>query len=119
MRNLFLLIISALLGALGQILLKKAASICDISQGYLRYFFYLICNGYAWCGAISYFVSLALYMVALNGTELSIARSVSAFSYVLVIIISYFIFKDSITLLKVIGMLFITVGIFILGISGK
>ena len=117
MLNLFLLILSALFGAVGQIFLKKSAAACAEQNGILQYFISLLCNGSAWIGAVSYFVSLGLYMVALSRTELSIARSVSAFSYVLVIVMSYYIFGDTFTPLKIVGIIFISVGIFLLGLK--
>ncbi len=119
MQNLIILIVSALFGAAGQLLLKKSAVGCSMDGGYVRYFISLICNVYAWLGAFSYFISLGLYMIAINRTELSIARSVSAFSYVLVIVLSYFIFSEHFSVGKVVGMIFIAAGIFILGMSGR
>jgi len=116
MLNLILLILSALFGAVGQIFLKKSAAACAEQADIVQYFISLLCNGSAWIGAVSYFVSLGLYMVALSRTELSIARSVSAFSYVLVIVLSYFIFRDTFTPLKVAGVILISVGIFLLGL---
>ena len=116
MLNLILLILSALFGAVGQIFLKKSATACAEQAGIVQYFISLLCNGSAWIGAVSYFVSLGLYMVALSRTELSIARSVSAFSYVLVIVLSYFVFGDTFSPLKVMGIILISVGIFLLGV---
>jgi multidrug transporter EmrE-like cation transporter len=116
MLNLILLILSALFGAVGQIFLKKSAAACAEQAGIVQYFISLLCNGSAWIGAVSYFVSLGLYMVALSRTELSIARSVSAFSYVLVIVLSYFVFGDTFTPLKVMGIILISLGIFLLGV---
>ncbi|MBR6061892.1 MAG: EamA family transporter [Spirochaetales bacterium] len=117
MLNLFLLILSALFGAVGQIFLKKSAAACAGQDGVLQYFISLLCNGSAWIGAVSYFVSLGLYMVALSRTELSAARSVSAFSYVLVIVLSYFIFGDTFTPFKIAGIVCISVGVFLLSLS--
>ncbi len=117
MLNLFLLIISALFGAVGQIFLKKSAAACAEHSGIVQYFIALLCNGSAWVGAVSYFISLGLYMVALSRTELSAARSISAFSYVLVIVLSYFIFGDSFTPIKIAGMVCISVGVFLLSFS--
>lgn len=117
MFNLFLLILSAMFGAAGQIFLKKSAAACVGQNGVLQYFISLLCNGSAWIGALSYFVSLGLYMVALSKTELSVARSVSAFSYVAVIVLSYFIFGDTFTPLKAAGIACITAGIFMLSLS--
>ncbi|MBP5450553.1 MAG: hypothetical protein J6Y01_10620 [Spirochaetales bacterium] len=117
MLNLILLILSAVFGAVGQIFLKKSAALCAGQPDFIRYFIALLCNGYAWGGAIAYFVSLGLYMVALSKTELSVARSVSAFSYVLVILLSYFIFGDTVTPFKIAGIVLISVGIFLLGVG--
>ena len=119
MLNLLYLIIAAVLGSFGQVFLKKGAVSTQLTTNYFTYFLDLLKNPFAWLGTISYFASLGFYMVALNKTELSIARSISALSYVFVIAISFFLFKDSISPLKIIAIILISIGIFILGFEIK
>ncbi|OHD10905.1 MAG: hypothetical protein A2086_01420 [Spirochaetes bacterium GWD1_27_9] len=116
----FLLIISAILASFGQIFLKKGALHSTIlNQNVFQYFLALLLDIYTWGGVISYGLSFAIYMIALKKVDLSVARSFSTLSYVLVIVFSVIIFKDSVTLLKVLGMIFICVGVFLLTFSVK
>ena len=117
MRYIFL-IISAILASGGQLCLKKSAvEYSNITLSNLfQYFVYLLTSIYSWLGVLCYGLCFAIYMIALNKVELGIARSFSALSYMLVILFSVIIFKDNITLFKVIGMTLITAGIIFISI---
>lgn len=119
MLNFILLIASALFGSFGQLFLKKGAITSNLSGNYLYYFIDLISNFYVWIGCSFYAISLTLYMIALNKTELSTARSISAASYIAVVILSTIFFHDKITILKIISVIFITTGIFLLSFDIK
>jgi multidrug transporter EmrE-like cation transporter len=116
--NYVLLIISAILASGGQIFLKKSALTSSIvNQNYLQYFSSLILNLNSWFAVLAYGMSFFLYMIALQKIDLSIARSFNALSYVLIIVFSFIFFKDSISFIKIIGIIFITFGIFIISFT--
>ena len=114
-----LLIISAILASCGQLFLKKSAvSFSSIDQtNIIQYFIHLLTGLYSWLGVISYGLSFAVYMVALNKVELSVAKSFNALSYILVIILSVILFKDGITIFKVTGFVLIAFGLVFIGLS--
>jgi multidrug transporter EmrE-like cation transporter len=112
MRYVFL-VISAILASGGQLCLKKSASgYADInSNNIFQYFLHLVTDPFSWFAVLCYGFSFAIYMIALNKVDLGIARSFNALSYMLVILFSVIIFKDSITLYKIIGVALIAAGI--------
>ncbi|MCK4798174.1 MAG: EamA family transporter [Spirochaetes bacterium] len=116
--SILLLIISAVLAAGGQLSLKKSALHSGISgQNIVFYFLNLIKNPYAWLGVFFYGTSFMVYMIALKRVKLSYARSFSALSYVLVIILSILIFKDNVNIITIIGIGFIAIGILFVGLG--
>lgn len=114
--NILLLIIAAFFAAFGQLSLKKSA-ITSKTSGVINYILSLFGNPFAWLSVVFYGISLLLYMIVLRKEELSIARSFSALSYILVITSSIFLFKESISLIKLSGIVFIAIGILLLGLS--
>ena len=116
--SIFLLIIAAFLAAAGQLFLKKAAiSSVTENQQIIIYLFFLIKNLFAWLGAFSYAFSFLIYMIALKNVELSVARSFSTLSYIIIIILSVIIFKDNLNLITIIGSILISAGILLIGIG--
>ena len=124
--NYFLLVTASILAAAGQLSLKKGTMAPQnfplaidwiTSSPVLHYFFSLIFNIYIWCGFVSYGLSFLLYLAALKNTDLSIARSFSALSYVIVISLSFIIFKDRITVLKLAGISAIALGILLIALA--
>ncbi len=118
--NILILIISALLAAAGQFFLKKATVSTDLSYNNLfKYFIDLILNKFIWFAVLSYFISFAMYMIALKKVELSIARSLSSLSYLFIIFFSFFFLRENISLIKIIGISLIGAGIFLLSFNLK
>ena len=83
------ILISVFLGALGQVLVKYGAVNLDLnfSPGHL------------------------LWIKVLSKVELSYAYPMVSLGYVLVMIFSYFLFKENITPLRIAGVLFIILGV--------
>jgi len=108
---------------MGQLSLKKSALQTQIIYDKIFYYFIgLLKNPYAWIGILLYGLSFAVYMVALKNVKLSFARSFSALSYIIVIILSILIFKDfkdQINIFAVIGIILIAVGILFVGFGYK
>jgi multidrug transporter EmrE-like cation transporter len=116
--NIVLLISAAVFAAAGQIFLKQSAVGGSTKEvGLVTYFISLLASGWSWLAVLSYGISFGLYMIALRRVELSTARSFSALSYVFVIAVSVIIFRDSITPLKIIGVVLIAAGVLFVGLS--
>jgi len=65
-------------------------------------------------GFLLYFVSAILYIYSLKKIDLSIAYPTISLSYIAVLILSFFIFGETITLFKIIGCGMIILGVFFL-----
>jgi multidrug transporter EmrE-like cation transporter len=62
-------------------------------------------------GLFFYAISTVFWLIALSKIELSVAYPMLSIGYVLLMILSYFLLNESITVYKVIGTLLVVVGI--------
>ncbi len=114
----FFLALSIVSNVLGQILMKYAADRLNIAghaSGLLMRS--ILGNPYIYVGAFFYLLGMAAWLVTLSKLELSVAYPFMAITYVLVTFASFLLFKESITVLKIIGMSLIFVGILVLSFS--
>jgi drug/metabolite transporter (DMT)-like permease len=103
---------SILLGAVAQILLKLGA----IRAGSLD-LFKLFTNAYTIMGLFCYAFSALFWIAALTKTPLSIAYPMVSLGYIIVFGLSYFIFGETITLLRIAGLLTIVAGVLMIAKS--
>lgn len=68
-------------------------------------------------GLSLYAVSAVTWLMALRRVELSVAYPLVATGYVIVVIASYFLFQESISPQRWLGLGFITIGVILLGKS--
>ncbi len=103
--HLMILALSVLIASFSQILLKKSAqkSYDSFIKEYL--------NPYVILGYGMMFVSMFLTIIAYSGMEFTNVQIIEATGYIMVLILSYFFFKEKITGRKLLGMLFIFGGI--------
>lgn len=91
--------------AVAQIILKKA----DIKEFSLA----VLTNKFVWAGALLYVGAFWFWVKIVNELELSIAVPLmTGIMYVLVVFSAWYFFKESITLLKFLGICLIIFGIF-------
>ena len=105
---------SVFLGAIGQVLVKLGASKLDINfsiDHLLNTIISILKNFPLMLGIISYGVSFLLWIKVLSKVELSYAYPMVSLGYIIVLIFSYVLFKENITYLRVLGILFIIVGV--------
>ncbi len=103
-----LLITSVIIASFSQILLKKAAD--KTYPNWIREYL----NAYVICGYGMMFISLFITMVSYKGFEnFAAVPLLESLGYVVVMILSYFFFKEKITLRKVLGIALILGGIFV------
>lgn len=62
-------------------------------------------------GLFFYLVSTVFWLIALSKIELSVAYPMLSVGYILLMILSYFLLNESITLYKVIGTLLVVAGV--------
>lgn len=68
-------------------------------------------------GIISYGVSFLLWIKVLSKVELSYAYPMVSLGYVLVMIFSYFFFKENVTPIRILGVAFIMIGVILVARS--
>lgn len=120
MNMLGLILTSVFLGAMGQVLVKLGATnlTLDFSSKYiLSSILSILKNVPVMCGIISYGISFLLWIKVLSKVELSYAYPMVSLGYVIVMIFSYFLFKENISLLRVIGVIFIIIGVVLISRS--
>lgn len=105
MRYVIIFLVSVLISSVSQILLKKSAQkeYQDIISEYLNI---RVIMSYG-----LFFVSTLLTMYAYKGVPLSFGALLEASGYIYVPVLSYFFLKERITKLKIIGAVFIILGI--------
>lgn len=101
-------IFNALFNAMGQILIKKGAIYANSGQtiGYIKYL-----NMYLVSGFLFYGISALIYIKILQKVEVSLAYPISSLGYIFVLALSYLFLKETIDTRKIIGVLFVMIGI--------
>ncbi len=116
MNNLFVILLSVSLGAIGQVLLKVGAN----KLGFLSFntilsdIIRIIKIPEIMIGLIFFGTSFLLWIKVLTKAELSYAYPMVSLGYIIVITLSYFLFDESFTYTKMVGISFIIIGVFIL-----
>ena len=116
-----LILSGVLLNAFAQLLLKKGM----LSIGYFEMqfvnFFPMIkkvaVNSYILLGLSSYVISVVIWLLVLARVEVSYAYPFLSVGYVVVTLMGYFIFQESLSWIRVIGTSIIIVGVILLSRS--
>lgn len=125
MANYFLLIITVLIGAVGQTLLKLGVNqstphIQGISsfQNILHAIFVYLTNYFILLSLAIYSVGFFLWLTVLSKFQLSFAFPViTATTFLLIMLCSWLFLHENITPLRVAGTLLISIGIFLIFLS--
>jgi multidrug transporter EmrE-like cation transporter len=125
MKNFVLIIFSVVLGVLGQLSLKhgvmavaelggsgianslSARSILTFLQGAAG-------NKFVILGFLCYVISAASWLVILTRVDLSLAYPLISIGYILVVVLSKYLFDEPVTSLRIAGTLLVCVGVFLL-----
>lgn len=105
------LILSISLGAVAQLLLKKAALLCTATQA-IEKFKQLSATPFLWGGLLCYGLSLVFWLDVLSKLELSRAYPLVSLGYIASLILGYFFLQEPITVSKVIGIALIISGVY-------
>ncbi|MFD0676204.1 MULTISPECIES: cation/cationic drug transporter [unclassified Paenibacillus] len=100
----FFIFISILLGAFAQILMK-------IGTGKAETMIKIFLNPYVMSGLVLYGLSAITWIFAISKVQLSFAYPMVSLGYVLVFVLSYFVFKEPIGILRCAGLLTIVAGV--------
>ena len=119
MKPLIVLLISVSLTSIGQLILKKGLLIVGPIERLGLKFFQMLIHPLVMLGVTFAILGWAAYVMALSKAELSYAYPIWSLTYVIVPLLSLFIFKESVSLLKMGGLSFICLGVFLVAASIK
>lgn len=113
-----LLLISVLLGACGQLLLKfSVTNMGGINLGWkslIPDLWTIFSNGWIILGVCCFTSSMVLWLKVISNMELSKAYPSVSLSYVIVFVLSIILFKEGVTLPKIGGLISILLGVFLM-----
>lgn len=106
--------ISTIFGITGQLLLKRGmGSIGQSASGGSAMLKRIVLSPWVIGGLIIYGLGVLNWLLALSSFELSYVYPFASLSYIGIIIGSYFIFRERITLLRILGIAIIITGVLI------
>jgi multidrug transporter EmrE-like cation transporter len=113
-----LILAGVLLNAFAQVLLKKGM----LSIGYFEFHFQnlfpvikkVTINSYILSGLASYVISVAVWLLVLARVEVSYAYPFLSVGYIVVTLMSYFIFQENLSWMRITGITVIVVGVLLL-----
>ena len=120
--NLTLIISSVLFNAIAQIFLKTGmTSLAPLNANVSAFKTaqYIIFNPFKILGFICYGVSIVIWLWVLSKVEVSFAYPFQALGYILVTILAWMIFNEQINILRIIALIFISIGLIILAMSAR
>ena len=117
MKPLAILLISISLTSIGQLILKRGLLIVGPIEKIGMKFLQMLVNPIVLLGVTFAVLGWAAYAMALSKAELSYAYPIWSLTYVVVPLLSLFIFKESISLLKMGGLAFIFIGVVLVAVS--
>ena len=77
----------------------------------------MITNLWLWGAMISYAVSILLWIVVLSKVEVSFAYPFLSIGYVVAALVGYYFFGESLSLIRVAGIIIICVGVYLISRS--
>ncbi|MGC8568054.1 MAG: EamA family transporter [Candidatus Micrarchaeia archaeon] len=107
---IFITFIAAFIAASAQIIFKRALS-TEVKS--LKQLVLLLKNRNLLFGIFVYFIGLAVYLYALKSTPLSIAYPIFGSVFIFVILLSKTFLHEKIGIYKIIGVLLVVIGIFL------
>ncbi|MGI6776624.1 MAG: SMR family transporter [Acetivibrionales bacterium] len=119
MKAYVMVILSILTSALGQVTLKWGTLSVDkspsdsIFRTMLKYF----TNIHIICGIALYGLSMTIWILAISKIQLSVAYPMVAFGYIIVTALSYFMFHEPLSKMKVAGLATIVLGVIMIARS--
>ena len=116
--DLLAIFISILLAVVGQLLLKMGMlrigkfsfDISTLVHQYIK----ILLNPLVIAGLFGFFLSMLVWLYVLSRLELSFAYPFVALNYVLILFGSYFLLKETITPMKVVGVAVIVIGVYLI-----
>jgi multidrug transporter EmrE-like cation transporter len=115
MKNILLILVSVSINASAQIFMRKGMlriGEVSISSSLIKVFPQMITNVFLWLSLFCYGVSIVIWMIVLSRVEVSFAYAFSSLGFVFVTIVSYFVFNENVTFIRIIGIALVCIGVF-------
>lgn len=116
--NLLLILSSVSLNAFAQLFIRKGMlKIGEISFNFeqiVKMVLAVFTNIYLLAGMFSYGISVILWMIVLSKVNVSLAYPLGSVGYIITTVLAYLFFNEPITFQKVLGIIIICIGVFIL-----
>jgi drug/metabolite transporter (DMT)-like permease len=114
----FLLLLTVFLNTTANLLIKKGAlKIIPLSFSFsniISFIFQVATNIFIMSGLIIFAAGFFLWVAVLSKIQVSIAAPLMSISYILITIFAYFFLKEPLTLSKILGILIIILGIYLI-----
>ncbi len=116
-KSILLILVSVCLAVAGQILLKIGMTQVGAIGGssvinWRETLFKIAVVPQVWLGLLFYVISAISWLIVLSRVDLSFAYPFAALGYVLVVLVSWVYLKESVSLLRWLGVFIICVGVF-------
>jgi len=114
---LTLILIGITLGVLGQLSFKRGMTnigMINVSDLFSAKILSIITEKFVILGVLLYAITAGLWMVILSQEELSFAYPLLALGYVFAAVLAKIFFNETLTLFKILGILFIVAGAYLI-----
>ena len=111
LRTYFLILLASLMGAIGAVFLKNGANVLVFDRGLFTALTSGLLNARIVVGLVFYLVPSAIFIYLLRLHELSKLQPLVAITYVITPILSMIFLRESVDLMRWIGIAFIVTGI--------
>ena len=117
--NILLILISVLLNCVAQLCIRKGMlMIGEVGLvGITHHLGTMLTNLWLWLAMFCYAVSILMWMVVLSKVEVSFAYPFLSVGYVVAALVGYYFFGESLTLTRIVGIIVICVGVFLISRS--
>lgn len=114
---LTILVVAICLGAAGQVCLKAGVTTLGVNPPVGVVLASIVKNRLVFGGFACYGVSSLLYIVALSRLDLSYAYPMIALSYVIVVILAWWLLGETVPVGRVIGLAIICIGVLVVALT--
>lgn len=117
--NIILILISVLLNCAAQLCIRKGMLLVGEvgMSGLVQNFGNMLMNLWLWAAMFCYAVSILMWMVVLSKVEVSFAYPFLSIGYVVAAVVGYYFFGESLTLTRIMGILVICIGVYLISRS--
>lgn len=117
--NIILILVSVLLNCAAQLFIRKGMlQIGEVgAAGLVKVLVPMFLNAYLWSAMLCYAVSILLWMAVLSKVEVSFAYPFLSIGYVVAAVVGYYYFGESLSLTRILGILVICIGVFLISRS--